>query len=1123
VSQSIYYAKNIASAPAGVNKVTVAFSNSAAFPDIRILEYSGIDTTLPVDATAVGTGSNATSSSGALTTTNPVDLLVAGNIVSSLTSAGDTNFTTRIITNPNGDIAEDRVVGAAGNYTATATLNNSGGWVMQMIAFRAAGGSTPPTDTTPPTVSITSPSQGGSVNGSVIVTANADDANGVAGVQFKADGVNVGAEDTVAPYSVAWDTSALVPGSVHTLTAVARDNAGNSAVSTAISVTVQSSATLSTIGQWQGPVNMPLVAVHVTLMPNGKILVADGQEFGPSAQVWDPVNNAFTAVTAPANIFCAGHTVMADGRVFVNGGHISSHVGLKSTLIFNYQSNTWFTGPSMSNGRWYPTATVLPDGRIITISGESTCDGCYVPQHEIYDPSNNTWSILTGADFSFAFYPHVFILPTGKLLVASTTEAPIISRVLDLNTKVWTPIGSTAFDGGSAIMYRPGKILKTGTSVNPDAALRQAFPTAYVLDMNQPSPAWRQVSSMSFSRTFHSTVMLPDGNVLVVGGGNTTDAVNPAGAIYQAEIWSPSTETFTPVASMTVPRLYHSNALLLPDGRVVMTGGGRFNDGTAPTDRLNAEYYLPPYMFKGARPTITSAPSSVQYATNFTIQTPDAAQIASVVMIRLGSSTHSFNMSQNYVPLTFSAIAGGLSVQGPSDSNLASPGYYMLFIVNTNGVPSVAPIVNLPLGTVATQPPAAPANLVASGGIGTVSLSWSASVSATGYSVYRSTTSGFTPSSATLIGQPSGTTFVDTSFVSSGTYFYLVTARNGAPGESAPSNQAVIDVSVDTGAPTPPSNLTATSTSNSQIALAWTAATDDVGVTGYRVERCQGATCTIFAQIATPTAVSFGDSGLAASTAYRYRVRATDAVGNLSPYSNIASATTAAAPPPPTTPTFIQQNSATPQSASTTTLTVTYTAAQRVGDLNVVVVGWNNTTAAVGAVTDTAGNLYTRAIGPTIGSNEGQSIYYAKNIVASAAGVNKVTVTFSPAAAFPDVRILEYSGIDSVTPIDVTGGAVGNSATSSSGTITTTNATDLLFAANTVATTTNGPGTGFTSRVITTPDSDIAEDKVVTVTGNYSATAPISSGAWVMQIVAFRGAGSMAPAVRSLEGGHAIQ
>jgi hypothetical protein len=195
---------------------------------------------------------------------------------------------------------------------------------------------------------------------------------------------------------------------------------------------------------------------------------------------------------------------------------------------------------------------------------------------------------------------------------------------------------------------------------------------------------------------------------------------------------------------------------------------------------------------------------------------------------------------------------------------------------------------------------------------------------------------------------------------------------------------------------------------------------------------------------------------------------------------------------------FAQVASATPQSP-TATVAVSYPGGQSAGDMNVVAVGWNDTTATVQSVKDSAGNNYILAIGPTSGTALRQSIYYAPNIVT---GSNTVTVTFSQAAVYPDVRILEYRG---VTALDVTAGASGNSAAASSGAATTTSANELIFGANMVDTQNKTAGSGFTARIITPQDSDLAEDKIVTAAGSNSATATLTSaGPWVMQMVTFK-------------------
>jgi hypothetical protein len=144
---------------------------------------------------------------------------------------------------------------------------------------------------------------------------------------------------------------------------------------------------------------------------------------------------------------------------------------------------------------------------------------------------------------------------------------------------------------------------------------------------------------------------------------------------------------------MHAPRLYHGTALLLPDARVLISGSGRGYGTVAPSDQPSAEVFAPPYLFKGARPTITSAPAQLAYGQGFSVQTPDAATVASVSLISLGSMTHAYNQNQRFLSLPFVASGGSLSVTAPAGANIAPPGYYMLFIVGTNGAPSVAAIV----------------------------------------------------------------------------------------------------------------------------------------------------------------------------------------------------------------------------------------------------------------------------------------------------------------------------------------------------------------------------------------------------------------------------------------------
>src|SRR5262245_60379065 len=191
-------------------------------------------------------------------------------------------------------------------------------------------------------------------------------------------------------------------------------------------------------------------------------------------------------------------------------------------------------------------------------------------------------------------------------------------------------------------------------------------------------------------------------------------------------MWSPSSGNWTTMARAQRARRYHSTALLLPDATVLVAAGGRQNGRSQPdpADETNAEIYSPPYLFKGPRPTISSSPTLVAFASQFFVGTPDAARIASVALVAPGAVTHAFNENQRFVPLSFTQTSGGINVTGPVNGNTAPPGPYMLFLVDTTGVPSMAAWVRIPGPGEDAQPPSAPSNLAAQGAIGSSNLSW---------------------------------------------------------------------------------------------------------------------------------------------------------------------------------------------------------------------------------------------------------------------------------------------------------------------------------------------------------------------------------------------------------------
>ena len=286
-------------------------------------------------------------------------------------------------------------------------------------------------------------------------------------------------------------------------------------------------------------------------------------------------------------------------------------------------------------------------------------------------------------------YPQMLLAPNGKVFNSGPTTT---TRYLDTaGSGTWSVVAIRSSDlnrsYGSAVMYAPGKVLVMGGGDPPTN-------TAKVIDLNQPTPSWRAVGSMAFARRQINATLLPDGKVLVTGGTSSPGFNNPTGAVHAAEVWDPdpTKENWTTLASSSagIPRVYHSTALLLPDARVLSMGGNGYPQ---------TEIYSPPYLFKGPRPTITSAPTSVAYGQTFFVQTPDAAAITKVTMLRLSSVTHAFNMSQYISTLSFSPTPGGLNVVAPSGGTVAPPGRYLLFILNGSGGPSVGSIVKLGVGS----------------------------------------------------------------------------------------------------------------------------------------------------------------------------------------------------------------------------------------------------------------------------------------------------------------------------------------------------------------------------------------------------------------------------------------
>jgi hypothetical protein len=470
------------------------------------------------------------------------------------------------------------------------------------------------------------------------------------------------------------------------------------------------------VGSWSAAEAWPVVGVHVALLPNGKVLAYDSvgdnaTETYPvhnttRATVWDPQTNLHTDVRVNTgfNIFCSGLAHLLDGSVFIAGGNKDSQLhGIRQTHVFNPLSNTWTKGADMAFERWYPTVTGLRNGDMLITEG-----GPDTPEVRM---TNGTLRSLTTAVRNLPLYPWLDVAPDGRAFYSGPDQT---MRKLDTaGTGAWQNYAQRDTinrDYGGHAMYDIGKILVAGGGPSTNQAR--------TIDLNGASPTVSTTASMAFGRRQNNLTLLADGTALATGGNSSgASLVDLNNGVYAAEQWNPATGQWKTLAAQAVTRQYHSTALLLPDGRVLSSGGGIC--GTCDQVHYlakNAEIFTPPYLYKkdgsgqlAPRPTITDAPATVEYGTAFTFQTPST--ISKVALIRLGAVTHSVDMDQRYVPLNYSGGSGTVTATGPANANVAPPGPYMLVVVDSAGVPSVAKMVTVPLANAApavsiTQPAA---------------------------------------------------------------------------------------------------------------------------------------------------------------------------------------------------------------------------------------------------------------------------------------------------------------------------------------------------------------------------------------------------------------------------------
>lgn len=474
----------------------------------------------------------------------------------------------------------------------------------------------------------------------------------------------------------------------------------------------QAGAQVHLTGEWRLlPQRLPINPIHVALLRTGRVLVVSGSENDPTvttyrAAVWDPGSGSMAVQDIPWDLFCNGMSFLPDGRVLTTGGNLQYNPfrGIRTTTVFDPVTEQFSQLQDMARGRWYPSNLALGDGRTMTFSGWLEGGGTNNAV-ELYSVPGG-WSPERFAPFTPPLYPWLHLLPDGRVFQAG---AGVTSHVFHPATQTWTTgVATTNYPDertyGSSVLLplRPGeghraRIMIMGGD-NPATA------TAEIIDLSQPAPAWRTLPPMSAPRIQMNAVLLPTGKVLALGGSAQDDTASTAS--LGVDLFDPDTETWTPAGTMARPRMYHSVALLMPDATVVVAGS---NPQTGTWDD-SVEAYRPAYLFTASgalapRPAITTAPAGVGYGAAFQVTTANPGDIASVALMRPGSSTHAFDFEQRLVNLAFTPGAGTtLNLTAPPSANVAPPGYYMLFLVNRAGVPSVATWMQL-TPTPGNQPP----------------------------------------------------------------------------------------------------------------------------------------------------------------------------------------------------------------------------------------------------------------------------------------------------------------------------------------------------------------------------------------------------------------------------------
>jgi hypothetical protein len=466
-------------------------------------------------------------------------------------------------------------------------------------------------------------------------------------------------------------------------------------------------------GEWSSVLSWPLIATHMANLTDGRVLAwssYDVKTFGgrpdlqyTQAVIYNPSNNTFQDVDNPQHdMFCAGLAMLPDGRVFAGGGGD----GVNDLRVSVFNGSTWTRLPDMPNRHWYGTAVAMPNGDVFLGYGRGSS-----LRSDIYRSASNTWQNLPGINLTGItgtgletpdWYPYLHVSPRGTIFHSGATTT---MHELDVSgTGTTTNKGNRAAgelyrQWGSAVMVDKGKLMLLGGT--PQQTNPGSLKSVVLIDINGANPVATALPDMTYTRTYHTTILLPNGEIFVGGGNGTGVEFSDDQSRLVSEIYNPDSNSWREVAAMSVPRNYHSSGTLLQDGRVLLAGGGLC--GTCAANHQDGEIYSPPYLFNpdgttAARPSIASAPDVIGYnqSVNVTVSGSGAESIRAFTLVKLSANTHAMNTDIRRMNVNFTKGTGAnYTLQTEASNNVMTPGYYFLFAVNADGVPSVAKILRV--------------------------------------------------------------------------------------------------------------------------------------------------------------------------------------------------------------------------------------------------------------------------------------------------------------------------------------------------------------------------------------------------------------------------------------------